>query len=185
MRFVDSRSDARVQVADFLAGVARRIAYDDLNGRGDVRLTGLLWRPRSALSNSALPDWAGHMAELLKHAASWDTLLLALLIYGFAPGFVLRLLVKLYPEDDPRRRELVAELYAVKRLWRPFWVADALGAVLVEGLPRRLADLRGVLVRATLRKVLEMRLHKFRRGNGDDRILGDPGDFGPPGDGWL
>jgi hypothetical protein len=42
VRFVDSRSDARVQVADFLAGVARRIASDALNGRGDPRLTGLL-----------------------------------------------------------------------------------------------------------------------------------------------
>ncbi|MGW4527646.1 DUF3800 domain-containing protein [Amycolatopsis sp. NPDC004378] len=42
VRFVDSRSDARVQVADFLAGVARRIASDELNGRGDARLTGLL-----------------------------------------------------------------------------------------------------------------------------------------------
>ncbi|MGK3207245.1 DUF3800 domain-containing protein [Amycolatopsis sp. MEPSY49] len=42
VRFVDSRSDARVQVADFLAGVARRIASDALNGRGDARLTALL-----------------------------------------------------------------------------------------------------------------------------------------------
>ncbi|SFW84620.1 DUF3800 domain-containing protein [Amycolatopsis australiensis] len=42
VRFVDSRSDARVQVADFLAGVARRIASDELNGHGDARLTGLL-----------------------------------------------------------------------------------------------------------------------------------------------
>lgn len=42
VRFVDSRSDARVQVADFLAGVARRIASDALNGRGDPRLTTLL-----------------------------------------------------------------------------------------------------------------------------------------------
>ncbi|MEV4150895.1 DUF3800 domain-containing protein [Amycolatopsis sp. NPDC049691] len=42
VRFVDSRSDARVQVADFLAGVARRIASDALNGRGDPRLSTLL-----------------------------------------------------------------------------------------------------------------------------------------------
>jgi hypothetical protein len=42
VRFVDSRADARVQVADFLAGVARRIASDELNARGDTRLTGLL-----------------------------------------------------------------------------------------------------------------------------------------------
>lgn len=42
VRFVDSRADARVQVADFLAGVARRIASDELNGRGDRKLTTLL-----------------------------------------------------------------------------------------------------------------------------------------------
>ncbi|WP_158263124.1 DUF3800 domain-containing protein [Amycolatopsis sp. CA-128772] len=42
VRFVDSRTDARVQVADFLAGAARRIASDDLNGRGDPGLTTLL-----------------------------------------------------------------------------------------------------------------------------------------------
>ncbi|WP_410655736.1 DUF3800 domain-containing protein [Amycolatopsis sp. lyj-112] len=42
LRFVDSRTDPRVQVADFLVGVARRIAEDDLNGNGDAILTGLL-----------------------------------------------------------------------------------------------------------------------------------------------
>lgn len=42
LRFVDSRSDPRVQVADFLAGVARKIASDELNGRGDAELTALL-----------------------------------------------------------------------------------------------------------------------------------------------
>ena len=39
---VPALSDARVQVADFLAGVARRIASDALNGRPDPILTGLL-----------------------------------------------------------------------------------------------------------------------------------------------
>ncbi|CAM3293229.1 DUF3800 domain-containing protein [Kibdelosporangium persicum] len=38
VRFVDSRDDARVQIADFLAGVARRIASDELNGHGDSEL---------------------------------------------------------------------------------------------------------------------------------------------------
>ncbi|MEU3916898.1 DUF3800 domain-containing protein [Streptomyces sp. NPDC029004] len=42
VRFVDSRSDPRVQLADFLAGVARKIASDELNGRGDRELTALL-----------------------------------------------------------------------------------------------------------------------------------------------
>ncbi|ONF73171.1 hypothetical protein [Amycolatopsis keratiniphila] len=82
------------------------------------------------------------MTDLLEAVASWETLLVALAIYGFAPGFVLRLLVKLYPKNDPRRRELIAELYTVRRLERPFWVADALGAVAVEGLPRRFGEYR-------------------------------------------
>jgi hypothetical protein len=42
LRLVDSRSDARVQLADFLAGVARKISSDELNKRGDSELTALL-----------------------------------------------------------------------------------------------------------------------------------------------
>lgn len=42
VRFIDSQSDPRVQLADFLAGVARKIASDELNNRGDAELTGLL-----------------------------------------------------------------------------------------------------------------------------------------------
>jgi hypothetical protein len=42
LRLVDSRSDSRVQLADFLAGVARKIASDELNQRGDLELTALL-----------------------------------------------------------------------------------------------------------------------------------------------
>ena len=42
LRLVAARTDARVQVADFLAGVARKIASDELNGRGDAVLTALL-----------------------------------------------------------------------------------------------------------------------------------------------
>ncbi len=41
-RQVDSRTDPRVQVADLLAGVARKVATDDLLGRGDPDLTALL-----------------------------------------------------------------------------------------------------------------------------------------------
>ncbi|WP_336216319.1 DUF3800 domain-containing protein [Nonomuraea sp. LPB2021202275-12-8] len=41
-QLVDSRFDPRVQVADFLAGVARKIASDELNGRGDAELVALL-----------------------------------------------------------------------------------------------------------------------------------------------
>ncbi|MET9395530.1 hypothetical protein ABZY20_34805 [Streptomyces sp. NPDC006624] len=42
VRLVVARDDARVQVADFLAGIARKIASDELNGRADPALTALL-----------------------------------------------------------------------------------------------------------------------------------------------
>ncbi len=42
VRRVDSRADPRVQVADFLAGAARRIAAAELRGDGDGELTALL-----------------------------------------------------------------------------------------------------------------------------------------------
>ncbi|MET9342708.1 DUF3800 domain-containing protein [Nonomuraea sp. NPDC003804] len=42
VRLVDSRTDPRIQVADLLAGAARKIAEDELDGRGDAELTELL-----------------------------------------------------------------------------------------------------------------------------------------------
>ncbi|WP_049557109.1 hypothetical protein [Nonomuraea sp. SBT364] len=41
-RLVEARTDPRVQVADFLAGTARKIAEEELNGRGDAELVALL-----------------------------------------------------------------------------------------------------------------------------------------------
>jgi hypothetical protein len=42
LTLADSRVDPRVQVADVLAGAARKIASDELNGRGDPELSALL-----------------------------------------------------------------------------------------------------------------------------------------------
>jgi hypothetical protein len=42
LRFVDSGFEPRVQVADILAGTARKITSNGLNGRGDAQLTALL-----------------------------------------------------------------------------------------------------------------------------------------------
>jgi hypothetical protein len=42
VRFVRAGDDARVQLADYLAGIARKVASDELNARGDTELTGLL-----------------------------------------------------------------------------------------------------------------------------------------------
>ncbi len=58
LRFADSRDDPRVQVADFLAGVARRIASDELNGHGDGELTALLRSYVDTESTWADDGWA-------------------------------------------------------------------------------------------------------------------------------
>ncbi|ANP56579.1 hypothetical protein AVL59_17860 [Streptomyces griseochromogenes] len=42
VRLVHSRLDARVQIADFLAGIARKIASDELGGRADAARTARL-----------------------------------------------------------------------------------------------------------------------------------------------
>jgi hypothetical protein len=42
LTFADSRTDPRVQVADVLAGAARAIASDEINGRSDAELVALL-----------------------------------------------------------------------------------------------------------------------------------------------
>ncbi|MFE2884274.1 hypothetical protein ACUXZZ_04635 [Streptomyces graminifolii] len=42
VELVAARSDARVQLADFLAGIARKVASDELNGHGDPVLIALL-----------------------------------------------------------------------------------------------------------------------------------------------
>lgn len=74
------------------------------------------------------------MSEFIDPLAALPAFLLALLVFGFAPGFVLRLLVLLYPKGDLRRRELVAELYAMRRVERPMWVAEQIETSLFEGL---------------------------------------------------
>jgi hypothetical protein len=42
LKLVDSRLDARIQLADILAGVARKFTSDELNERGDPELTTLV-----------------------------------------------------------------------------------------------------------------------------------------------
>jgi hypothetical protein len=78
------------------------------------------------------------MSSLISQVISWPVFLVALLVFGFAPGAVLRLIVLAFPRDDPRRRELLGELYAVPRVERPFWVFQQLEIALIEGLGSRL-----------------------------------------------
>lgn len=65
---------------------------------------------------------------------SWPSFLIALLVFGFAPGAVLRLVVLSFHREDPRRRELLAELHAVPRIERPFWVFEQIEVALFEGI---------------------------------------------------
>jgi hypothetical protein len=94
------------------------------------------------------------MAALVETVVSWPSLLLVLVVFGFAPGFCLRLIVVAYPRHDPRRRELIAELYAVPRLQRPLWVAQQLEVALFEGLGHR--------VSATIRRLRDRRRTRAR-----------------------
>jgi hypothetical protein len=82
------------------------------------------------------------MTELPAADIALGSLLLAVLVFGFAPGFILRLLVKIYPRKDPRRDELTAQLYVLPRLERPFFVAEQFETVLFEGLPHRISAWR-------------------------------------------
>jgi hypothetical protein len=78
------------------------------------------------------------MRDLLDAITSWRTLVVALVVFGFAPGAVLRLILLAYHRDDPRRRELRAELHIVPRWERPFWVVQQLEEALFDGLWPRL-----------------------------------------------
>jgi hypothetical protein len=81
------------------------------------------------------------MDSLITQVIAWPTLLVCLLVFGFAPGAVLRVIVLAFRRDDPRRRELLAELPNVPRVERPFWVCEQLEVALFEGLAGRLAAL--------------------------------------------
>ena len=78
------------------------------------------------------------MSELIFHVLAWPTVGVALLVFGFTPGAVLRLIALVFHRDDPRRKELLAELHVVPRIERPFWVAEQLEVALFDVLRARL-----------------------------------------------
>lgn len=69
-------------------------------------------------------------------------LLVACLVYGVAPGAVLRLILLVFPKNHPRRLELPAEMQAVPYKYRPIWVSEQLEVAIREGLPARWAKTR-------------------------------------------
>ncbi len=80
------------------------------------------------------------MDSVIVHILTWPSLVMALLMFGFAPGAVLRIIVLAFRRNDPRRSELLGELPNVPRIERPFWVCEQLEIALFEGLLKRLAE---------------------------------------------
>lgn len=88
------------------------------------------------------------MTELVGAVTSPWNLLWALAVFGIAPRLSLRVLLRAYRRNDPRRAELMAELHAVPHIKRPLWVAEQLEVAVLDGLvPRVSAAFRGLRVR--------------------------------------
>lgn len=68
---------------------------------------------------------------------TWISALVVLVVFGFAPRLVTRLLSLTFPKDDPRRAELVGEVDSIPYRSRPLFVAEQLEVALVEGLGGR------------------------------------------------
>lgn len=82
------------------------------------------------------------MSEILAILLSPRALAVGLLLLLFAPGLLLQCLIKVYPYDDPRRVELLAELRAIPLTERPIWVLEQVETALLDGLPSRVRQLR-------------------------------------------
>jgi hypothetical protein len=80
------------------------------------------------------------VGEFLNAIVSWKIFVISLLLFGFAPGAALRLIVLAYRRDDPRRREQLGELHRVPRWERPFWVLEQLEVALSEGIGERIRE---------------------------------------------
>jgi hypothetical protein len=109
------------------------------------------------------------MSEMIQYLADWRVLLVALVIFGFFPGLGARLVAMTYRKGDPRRDEIIAEVYAVPRWERPFWVFEQLERAFSEGARERLYD------------AADGRLfNRWKLGDGVERHLASPDTFWIP-----
>lgn len=120
------------------------------------------------------------IGDLLGSAGGLGALGLSVLVFGFAPGIVLAVIVRLIPDVD-RRLELQAELYEVPRWERPFWVAQQFEVALRIGLSPRVAWGWGRFVwrRSKIRSGLESRRlypDTFEVPDDEDKEVLRPGD---------
>lgn len=61
----------------------------------------------------------------------------ALVVLGVFPGLILRVIARAWPKNDPRRKEMIGELYGVPWAERPLWVGEQIERMFTEGLPAR------------------------------------------------
>ncbi|MCM3662493.1 DUF2314 domain-containing protein [Georgenia satyanarayanai] len=120
------------------------------------------------------------IGELMRAPGTFGVFMLAVLIFGFAPGIVLAVIVRLIPDFD-RRLELQAELYEVPRWERPFWVAQQFEVALRIGLAPRIEWMWGRYVwhRCSLESGLERHLAypvSFEIPDDEDKAVIGPGD---------
>jgi hypothetical protein len=71
---------------------------------------------------------------------SWRWLVTPVVLLGAAPGIGARLISLMYAPGDPRRQELIAEVYVVPYHSRPIWLGQQLEVAVCEGLPDRWRD---------------------------------------------
>ncbi|MDR2565920.1 MAG: hypothetical protein LBC97_07650 [Bifidobacteriaceae bacterium] len=79
----------------------------------------------------------GDLGISLAQPILWANLGFGCLVFGFAPGVALRVILVAFPKTHPRRTELLAELRAVPYWKRPLWVSEQMEVALCEGLPAR------------------------------------------------
>jgi Uncharacterized protein conserved in bacteria (DUF2314) len=107
--------------------------------------------------------------ELIADIINWKWYLLALVVHGIAPGLLLRVIVLAFEKDDPRRPELINELYYIPFIKRPFWVAQQFETALSDGIwPRFVWMLTGRVI------------YRWKLGNGDKRNKKYPKSFEIP-----
>jgi hypothetical protein len=76
-------------------------------------------------------DEVKEMLDVIE-SVSPSSLLILLVVFGFAPVFTVRLFVHLYPPNHPRRHELIAELYKLKRIPRVFYATEVIATAVLE-----------------------------------------------------
>ncbi|MBI5089261.1 MAG: hypothetical protein HZB15_10515 [Actinobacteria bacterium] len=72
------------------------------------------------------------MSEVIDLVTDWRTLVIAIVGLGIIPGLLLRAILLPLPKGHALRRELLAELTAIKTIDRPLWVIGQIETVIQE-----------------------------------------------------